>query len=193
MSDDRYACTVADVVKAHLAQTANQRREAKIARLTWLAVGLHDDALVTLAGFAEGLAVDHSRALDGGALAQEQAAREAGAALPPVDPEASPLGRALALVACEVERATLRHGRTFPGGWGPAARPEDREARQRAQDACDAAQGERCASFRDVAEEEVAEVYAEEPGTIGHARELVQVAAVYVRGLLMAMTPEVPS
>ena len=103
-----------------------------------------------------------------------------------VDPDAAKLGRALALVVREVESARLKHGRGFPGGWGPHARAEDVEARQRAQDACDAAQGSGGASFRDVAEEEVAEVYAEAPGSAEHVRELAQVAAVYVRGMLFA-------
>jgi hypothetical protein len=103
-----------------------------------------------------------------------------------VDPDAAMLGRALALVVREVERATALHGRTFPGGWGLHARAVDREARQRAQDACDAAQGSGGASFRDVLDEEIAEVYAEEPGSPEHVREMAQVAAVNVRGMLFA-------
>ena len=107
-----------------------------------------------------------------------------------VDPDAAKLGRALALVVREVERATALHGRGFPGGWGPSGRAEDREARQRAQDACDAANSSGGAAFRHVAEEEIAEVFAEVPGTAEHAREICQVAAVYVRGLLVAMAPD---
>ncbi len=104
----------------------------------------------------------------------------------PVDPEAAALGAVLAQVTAEVDRANRKHGRTFPGGWGLHARAVDRETRQRTQDACDAAQGSGGASFRDVAEEEVAEVYAEAPGSAEHVRELAQVAAVYVRGMLFA-------
>ena len=107
-----------------------------------------------------------------------------------VDPDAAMLGRALALVVREVESARLKHGRGFPGGWGPSGRAEDREARQRAQDACDAANSSGGAAFRHVAEEEIAEVFAEVPGTAEHAREICQVAAVYVRGLLVAMAPD---
>jgi hypothetical protein len=108
-----------------------------------------------------------------------------------VDPDAAMLGRALALVVREVERATALHGRTFPGGWGPHARPQDHLTARRAKVACDIAADDRQATFRLVAEEEIAEVFAEVPGTAEHARELCQVAAVYVRGLLVAMGSEV--
>ncbi len=60
----------------------------------------------------------------------------------------------------------------------------------RAKDACEAAQRAGVHTFRDVAEEEETEARAEVPGTAEHARELVQVAAVYVRGLLVAMGPD---
>jgi len=104
-----------------------------------------------------------------------------------VDPDAVMLGRALALVVREVESARLKHGRTFPGGWGPSGRLVDREARQRAQDACDTAQAHGGATYRRVEQEEAAEVYAEVPGTPEHRAELVQHGAVIVRGLLVAM------
>ena len=108
-----------------------------------------------------------------------------------VDPDAAMLGRALALVVREVESARLKHGRGFPGGWGPHARPQDHLTARRAKVACDIAADDRQATFRLVAEEEIAEVFAEVPGTAEHARELCQVAAVYVRGLLVAMGSEV--
>ena len=112
-----------------------------------------------------------------------------------IDPDAAMLGRALALVVREVESARLKHGRGFPGGWGPHARAEDVEARQRAQDACDAAAAymtkDGGATYRHVEQEEAAEVYAEVPGTPEHRAELVQHAAVVVRGLLVAMGSEV--
>jgi hypothetical protein len=104
-----------------------------------------------------------------------------------VDPDAAALGRALALVVREVERATALHGRTFPGGWGPHARAVDVEARQRAQYVCDLAASEGRHTYRHVEQEEAAEVYAEVPGTPEHRAELVQHAAVILRGLLVAM------
>ena len=154
-----------------------------LARLTGRGVELTDSALALAVAFVDSLP---HRALTGEALARMQAEREAGVVPPPVDPEAAALGSVLAAIVEEVERANRLHGRTFPGGWGLHARAVDRETRQRTQDACDAAQGSGGASFRDVAEEEVAEVYAEAPGSAEHVRELAQVAAVYVRGMLFA-------
>ena len=110
-----------------------------------------------------------------------------------VDPDAAMLGRAIALVVREVERATALHGRTFPGGWGPHARAVDVEARQRAQYVCDLAASEGRHTYRHVEQEEAAEVYAEVPGTPEHRAELVQHAAVVLRGLLVAMGSEVQS
>lgn len=153
-----------------------------LARLAFLGPALTDAALVTLVELANRLP---RRALDGLALARYQAEREAGIVPPPVDPEARSLGAVLAAVAAEVERATLKHGRTFPGGWGPAGRLVDREAMLRAQDACEAPPGDGGGSFRRVLEEELAEVWAESAASADAARELVQVAAVAVRGVLV--------
>lgn len=154
-----------------------------LARLAFQGVELTDSSLALAVAFVDALP---RRALTGEALARMQHERDAGVVPPPVDPEAAALGSMLALVAAEVERANRKHGRTFPGGWGLHARAVDREARQRAQDACDAAQGSGGASFRDVLDEEIAEVYAEEPGSPEHVREMAQVAAVNVRGMLFA-------
>ena len=161
-------------------------REWLTARLTGLAVSASLESLTTAVALLENLP---PRDISPGALMAAQRAREAGTETPlrPCDPDAAALGRALALVACEVERATALHGRSFPGGWGPHARPEDAEARQRAQDACDAAQEAGGATYRHVEREEAAEVYAEVPGTPEHRAELVQHGAVIVRGLLVAM------
>mgnify|MGYP007100096201 CR=1 FL=1 len=155
------------------------------ARLTGLAVSASLESITLAVALLDSFP---PRDISPAALMAAQRAREDGTETPlrPVDPDAAMLGRALALVVREVERATALHGRTFPGGWGLHARAVDRETRQRAQDACDAAAGSGGASFRDVADEEVAEVYAEEPGSAEHVRELAQVAAVYVRGMLFA-------
>lgn len=161
------------------------------ARLTGLAVSASLESLTLAVAMLEALP---GRDISPAALMAAQRAREAGIGAPlrPCDPDAALLGRALALVVREVERAAAKHGRTFPGGWGPSGRLFDKVARQRAQDACDAKSrlGDG-PTFRDVAEEEIAEVFAEVPGTAEHARELCQVAAVYVRGLLVAMGSEV--
>lgn len=103
----------------------------------------------------------------------------------PVDPEAAALGSVLAQVAAEVERANRKHGRTFPGGVGLCARREDVEAMLRAKDACDAAAANGGASLRLVLAEEVAEAFAEPAGSPEQARELCEVAAVAVRGMLV--------
>ena len=165
-------------------------REWLTARLTGLAVSASLESLTLAVAMLEALP---ARDISPAALMAAQRAREAGieAPLRPCDPDAALLGRALALVVREVERARLKHGRTFPGGWGPHARAEDHLTARRAKVACDIAADERQATFRHVAEEEIAEVFAELPGTAEHARELCQVAAVYVRGLLVAMGSEV--
>ncbi len=159
------------------------------ARLTGLAVSASLESLTLAVAMIENLP---PRDISPAALMAAQRAREDGTETPPraVDPDAAMLGRALALVVREVERATALHGRTFPGGWGPHARPQDHLTARRAKVACDIAADDRQATFRLVAEEEIAEVFAEVPGTAEHARELCQVAAVYVRGLLVAMAPD---
>ncbi len=163
-------------------------REWLTARLTGLAVSASLESLTLAVAMLENLP---PRDISAGALMAAQRAREAGTETPlrPCDPDAAALGRALALVAREVDRATALHGRTFPGGWGPSGRAEDCTAAWRTKDACEAAQRAGVHTFRDVADEERAEVFAEVPGTAEHARELCQVAAVYVRGLLVAMGP----
>ena len=165
-------------------------REWLTARLTGLAVSASLESLTLAVAMLENLP---PRDISAGALMAAQRAREAGTETPlrPCDPDAAMLGRALALVAREVERARALHGRTFPGGWGPSGRAEDCMAAWRAKDACEAAQRAGVHTFRLVAEEEEAEARAEVPGTPEHARELCQVAAVYVRGLLVAMGTEV--
>lgn len=162
-------------------------REWLTARLTGLAVSASLEALTTAVALLENLP---PRDISAGALMAAQRAREDGTETPlrPCDPDAAALGRALALVAREVERARALHGRTFPGGWGPSGRAEDCTAAWRAKDQCDAkttlGDGP---TFRDVVEEEIAEVFAEVPGTPEHRAELVQHGAVIVRGLLVAM------
>ncbi len=161
-------------------------REWLTARLTGLAVSASLESLTLAVGLLENLP---PRDISPASLMAAQLAREAGTETPlrPCDPDAAALGRALALVAREVERARALHGRTFPGGWGPSGRSDDVERMLEATDRCDAAVRP---TFRLVVEEEIAEVFAEVPGTAEHARELVQVAAVYVRGLLVAMGPD---
>ncbi len=156
------------------------------ARLTGLAVSASLESLTLAVALLENLP---TRDISPASLMAAQRAREDGTETPlrAVDPDAAALGRALALVACEVESARLKHGRGFPGGWGPSGRLVDREARQRAQDACDTAQAHGGATYRRVEQEEAAEVYAEVPGTPEHRAELVQHGAVIVRGLLVAM------
>ena len=165
-------------------------REWLTARLTGLAVSASLESLTLAVGLLENLP---PRDISPAALMAAQRAREDGTETPlrAVGPDAAALGRALALVAREVERAAALHGRTFPGGWGPSGRAEDHLTARRAKVACDIAADDRQATFRLVAEEEIAEVFAEVPGTAEHARELCQVAAVYVRGLLVAMGTEV--
>jgi len=158
------------------------------ARLTGLGVELTDAALVTLVQIAEGLP---RRKLDGEALARMQAEREAGIAPPEVDPEARALGAVVAAVIAEIGRADRMHGRSFPGGWGPSGRLEDHEAMFRAKDRCDAPASEGGGSFRHVLEEEVAEVFAEAGGSREQSRELIEVAAVACRGVLVSMGSEV--
>ena len=160
------------------------------ARLTGLAVSASLESLTLAVALLEHLP---PRDISPAALMAAQRAREAGTETPlrPCDPDAAALGQALALVAREVERAAALHGRTFPGGWGPHACQADDLAMWTATDACDTAAREGRATFRLVAEEEIAEVFAAVAGTPEHARELCQVAAVYVRGLLVAMA--VPS
>lgn len=162
-------------------------REWLLARLVGLGNELTDEALLGLAAVAEAFAAprERRRDLSPGALALEQAARDTGTVLALVsNPDAFPIGRALAAVASEVDRATRLHGRAFPGGWGPAGRREDVEAMLRAKDRCDAAQAAGGATLRDVLEEEVAEVWAEEAGSVEQWRELAQVAAVCVRAMM---------
>lgn len=161
-------------------------REWLTARLTGLAVSASLESLTTAVALLENLP---PRDIGPAALMAAQRAREDGTETPlrPCDPDAAALGRALALVAREVERAAAKHGRAFPGGWGASGRAEDKEARQRAQDVCDLAASEGRATYRHVEQEEAAEVYAEVPGTPEHRAELVQHGAVIVRGLLVAM------
>ncbi len=158
-------------------------REWLTARLTGLAVSASLESLTTAVALLESLP---PRDISPAALMAAQRAREAGTEAPlrPCDPDAAALGRAFALVAREVESARMKHGRAFPGGWGPAGRREDVEAMLRAKDACDAAQAAGGATLRDVLEEEVAEVWAEEAGSAEQRRELAQVAAVCVRAMM---------
>lgn len=164
-------------------------REWLTARLTGLAVSASLESLTLAVALLEALP---ARDISPAALMAAQRARETGTEPPlrPCDPDAALLGRALALVVREVESARLKHGRTFPGGWGPSGRAEDCMAAWRAKDACEAAQRAGVHTFRHVAEEEEAEARAEVPGTAEHQREICQVAAVYVRGLLVAMGSE---
>ena len=160
-------------------------RDWLTARLTGLAVSASLESLTLAVAMLEALP---GRDISPAALMAAQRAREAGieAPLRACDPDAAMLGRVLALVVREVERAAAKHGRTFPGGWGPHACQADHLAMWTATDACDAAAREGQATFRLVAEEEIAEVFAAVAGTPEHVRELCQVAAVYVRGLLVA-------
>ena len=162
------------------------------ARLTGLAVSASLESLTLAVALLESLP---GRDISPAALMAAQRAREDGTEAPlrPVDPDAAMLGRALALVVREVERATALHGRTFPGGWGPSGRHEDCMAAWKAKDACGTAQASGGATYRHVEQEEAAEVYAEVPGTPEHRAELVQHAAVVLRGLLVAMGSEVQS
>jgi hypothetical protein len=115
-----------------------------------------------------------------------QQEREAGVVPPPVDPEAAALGAVLAQVAAEVDQANRKHGRTFPGGVGACGRREDEEEMWRARDAYEAPLTEGGGTMRAAMREEVAEVFAEPAGSPEQARELCQVAAVAVRGMLVA-------
>ncbi len=158
------------------------KREHLLARLAFQGVELTDSSLALAVAFVDALP---RRALTGETLARMQQEREAGIVPPPVDPEAAALGAVLGAIVAEVERANRKHGRTFPGGVGPCGRREDVEAMLRAKDACDAAAAEGRATLRLVLAEEVAEVWAEPAGSPEQRRELCQVAAVAVRGMLV--------
>lgn len=155
------------------------------ARLTGLAVSASLESITLAVALLDSFP---PRDISPAALMAAQRAREDGTETPlrPVDPDAAMLGRALALVVREVERATALHGRTFPGGIGACGGREDVEAMLRAKDACDDAAANGGASLRLVLAEEVAEVFAEPAGSPEQARELCQVAAVAVRGMLVA-------
>jgi hypothetical protein len=139
-------------------------RDWLIARLVGLAIGLPDHALSMLRDFGEGLAVHHER------LAER--------------PPQGRIGRVLADVAAEVVRAEGLHPGGFPGGWGWSGTEQDEQAAWEAQAVCAAAQRAGKVTFRQVLEEEVAEVLAERGGSPSHGGELVQVAAVCVRGIV---------
>lgn len=162
-------------------------REAATARVAWIAVELTDDALESLRAFAEGLDAKASnrRDLSSQGLATAQYDRDLGIVREraPIDPDAVAFGSITAEVLAEVARATTLHGRTFPGGLGPSGSRVDQAASVAAKARCDAANRRGGASLRQVLEEEVAEVWAERAGSMLQRAELVQVAAVCLRGV----------
>jgi len=159
-------------------------REWQIARLTGIGVELTDAALLSLVTLAERLRAepDAARDLTSATLAAEQIAREEGAErVQTVGVSASRFG-VLAEVAAERNRQISKWGDGMPrGGFGRPVSAWDRvtvEGAKRRHD--DAAERGSC-TMRLVLEEEVAEVFAEEPGSRAQRVELVQVAAVCVK------------
>lgn len=155
-------------------------REWLLARLCGLGNELTDDALASAVAFAEG---QPRRLLTSAALASAQRARESGESLPsqPVDVDLARRGAILSEVGREVQRAILLHGRAMPGGFGNTGTQNDRTEAERAKARCGKAQQRGDVSWRLVLEEEVAEAFAEKPGSMLQRAELVQVEAVVTR------------
>lgn len=124
-----------------------------------------------------------ARRIDSAALMAAQRAREEGTAPPsqPVDVDMVRRGGIAAEVVAEVERAIRLHGRAMPGGFGNTGTQNDVTEALRAKARCSKAQERGTVSWRLVLEEEVAEVFAETPGSMLQRFELVQVAAVASR------------
>lgn len=90
--------------------------------------------------------------------------------------------KALLDILAERARQDAKHGPGLPsGGMGPMPGLSELAAVQRTQKRCDdAARAGQC-TMRLVLEEEIAEVFAERPGSARQREELVQVAAVAVK------------
>ena len=162
----------------------NTTRERNIARLTGIGVELTDAALSSLVALAEQLRTepDAARDLTSATLAAEQIDREAGVKRSQsVGVTASRFG-VLAEVAAERNRQIAKWGDGMPrGGFGRPVSAWDRVTVEGAKRRHDAAAERGSCSMRLVLEEEIAEVFAEEPGSLSQRAELVQVAAVCVK------------
>jgi hypothetical protein len=91
-------------------------------------------------------------------------------------------GGVLAEVSEERDRQIAKWGDGVPsGGLSPAPGLDELFARDRAQRSCMTLASRGLCTMRLVLEEEVAEVFAEEPGSRAQRVELVQVAAVCVK------------
>ena len=158
------------------------------ADVTYQIVELPDDKLALVARLVRTIveterALGTARRIDTVALAQADRARDRGEVPPsaPVDPTLAGRGSVLAAISAEVDRAIALHGRAMPGGWGPSGRAVERDAMLEAKRRCGEAQARGDVTFRDVLEEERAEVLAEIGGSQLQRAELIQEAAVCVR------------
>jgi hypothetical protein len=161
------------------------RRERQIARLTGIAVELDDAALGLLSTFAESLHATPgaTRDLTSKALAAAQHDRDRGivreAALRDVAAESR--GAIMAEIAAERDRQIAKWGDKMPrGGFGWTS-SADQSRMLEAKRTHDEKAARGCCTLRDVLEEEVAEVFAEQPGSQLQRAELLQVAAVCVK------------
>lgn len=161
------------------------RRERQIARLTGIAVELDDAALGLLSTFAESLHASPgtTRDLTSKGLAAAQHDRDRGVVREPVprDHASEMRGAIMAEIAAERDRQIAKWGDGMPrGGFGWTSLT-DRNRMLEAKRACEDRSKRGCCTLRDVLEEEVAEVFAEQPGSQLQRAELLQVAAVCVK------------
>lgn len=154
------------------------------ADVTYQIVELPDDKLALVARLVRTIveterALGTARRIDAVTLAARDRG-ESPASTPP-DQDVRHRGSVLAAISAEVDRAIALHGRAMPGGWGPSGRAVERDAMLEAKRRCGEAQARGDVTFRDVLEEERAEVLAEIGGSQLQRAELIQEAAVCVR------------
>lgn len=163
-------------------------REKLTANIVADLVELRDDRLALVATLVRDMveadrACGTARRIDGEALAAAQRAREQGLVqAPTTDPSATVRGGVLAEISAERDRQIAKWGDGVPGGgFSPKPGLAELIRRDGAQQAHDEAAGAGRCTMRLVLEEEVAEVFAEQPGSPEQRAELVQVAAVAVK------------
>lgn len=154
------------------------------ADITHDVVELPDDKLALVARLVRTIveterALGTARRIDTVALAARDRG-ESPASTPP-DLDVRHRGTVLAEISAEVDRAERLHGRAMPGGWGPSGRAVERDAMLEAKRKCGDAQRRGDVTYRDVLEEERAEVLAEVGGSQLQRAELIQLAAVCAR------------
>lgn len=162
------------------------RRERQIARLTGIAVELDAAALGLLSTFAESLHASPgaTRDLTSKALAEAQHDRDRGIVREPAprDVAAEMRGSIMAEIAAERDRQIAKWGDGLPsGGFSSVPTGADRARLELARERCEGWAKEGRCTMRHILEEEVAEVFAEKPGSQLQRAELIQVAAVCVK------------